>query len=214
LKITKGLIYQKSKSNGDDQDLKLYIHILLNCLDFQISIDKTPELNFRPDLNNFISRILTYAYNKFEKYYPKTPQIQRVRRYCKTRTDSNCTGFKLKPQPRNAPIKDIVERMFTKEFVTGHTKKDSINQFFKGETPKPRIDWNKGLHELKFFIDEIYNDKILEKKKKQQWTRMQDIFTCHGEELKKGWNRNHNKFKSPEKRHEVTEITALLLPRE
>lgn len=213
LKITKGLISQQSKKNGDDKDLKLYNYILLNCLEIQISIDKTPELNFQPELNNFIDRILAYANYKFEKYYPQTPAYQRVKRYYKTRVDANYTGFKLKPPPRNAPLKVIVDRMFTKKFVTKHTKKESILQFFNGETPKLRIDWNKGLHELKFFIDEIYNDEILEKKKKQQWIHMQEIFICNGEELKDNWHKIHNKLKSPEKRQEVTEITALLLPR-
>lgn len=216
LKITKGLIYQKSTQNGDDQDKKLYKHILLNCLDFQISIDKSPELNFRPELNKFISQFLKYAYSKFEKYYPKTLEIQRVKRYYERRSDSNYTGFKLKPPPRNAPLKDTVELMFIKEFVTKHTKSESIHQFFNGEIPKPekRIDWNKDLHELKFFIDQIYNDDILEKKKKQQWKYIKDVFTCNGEDLEEDWHRNHNKLKDVKKRQGVSKITAMLLPKQ
>ena len=212
LKITKGLIYQKSKSNGDDQDLKLYIHILLNCLDFQISIDKTPELNFRPDLNNFISKVLTYVYNKFERDHSKTPEIQRVKRYYKTRTDSNCTGFKLKPPPRNAPLKDIIDRLYKNEFITKSKNSDSLNQFFNGEMPKHRIDWNKELHELKYFIDVIIEGKILLNKPGQQWKNMQNIFTCQGEELKRGWYKKHNKLKSPEKRLAIEEIASMLSP--
>lgn len=214
LKITKGLIYQQSKQNTDGHDLKLYKHILIDCLYIQKSIDNIPELNFKSELSKFNSSILSDAYNKFERYHPKTPEYQHVKQYFRKKTDSNCTGFKLNPPPRNASLKDIFERMMAKEFVAkGKMTEVSLHQFFNGEIPKSKINWEKDLYELKYFIDVIIDGGILLKNPGQQWKYMKDIFTCQGEVLEKDWNKNHNKLKSPEKRQAIENLASMLRSR-
>lgn len=212
--ITKRLIYNQIKQNGKGQNEDLYSVLLIECLEAQKYIDSNLELNFKEDLNKLISSILTYVYSKFEKRFPKTSEIQRVKKYYRTRRDSNTTGYKLKAEVKvGRRFKDFIEYLYRHQIVSKLTNEESIRQFFNGDIPKSKIDFQKDPHELWYFIDNICNDEILENKPGQKWKYLDQIFTCKGVDLKKDWCRNNNKLKNQDKRQPLYDLTLMLWPR-
>jgi hypothetical protein len=212
LEISKRLINEQSKHNGKDQDAKLYSKILIDCLEVQKYLDSTLEINFETELNNFIRQIITYAFKKFNKYYSNIPEIKRVKSYYKDQNRLNVTGFKLKNQIDSSNIKAFLERLYSNKFVSKDTPQISIIQFLKGSIPPIPIDWIKDPHELKFFIDRLCYDIILEKKPKQKWKHLNKVFILDGNELDPNWHRNHNKLKNKDKRLEIVRLILRLYP--
>lgn len=212
--ITKRLIYNQIKQNGKGQNEDLYSVILIECLEAQKYVDSKLDLNFKEYLNDFIRNILTYVYTKFEKRFPKTSEIQHVKKYYRTRNDSNTTGYKLKAEVKvGRQFKDFIEYLYRHEIVSKSTNEESIRQFFYCEIPKCKIDFQKDPHELWYFIKNICNDKILENMPGQKWKYLDQIFTCKGVDLKKDWCRNNNKLKDQEKRQPLFDLTLMLKPR-
>ncbi|MDP2891491.1 MAG: hypothetical protein Q8P34_21310 [Bacteroidota bacterium] len=213
-KISKRLIDDRSGLNGDDQDKKLYKQILVNCLEAQKYIDSLPDLNFITEINQFIRRTLSHVYRKFDIYHSKLPEIKLVKNYYLAKSNSNITGFRLKGEVRSTrQFRIFVDYLFRKQFVTTKTNTVSIEIFLKGGFPKSKIDWCKDLHELKFFIDEMLNAKILEKNPGQPWKYFDQIFTKNGVQLPINWQKNHNKLKDPSKRQAIIDLCSILVPR-
>lgn len=206
------LILEKSKLNGQDQDNKLYRMILIDCLEMQKAVDSNPNQQFTKIINGYISRIITYVYQKFEKRYSDSLEIRRVKSYYLKRKEYNVTGFKLKTQTRNETLPEFIGYLRRHHFVTVKTKPAAILQFFQGEVPRSKIDWAKDLHELKYFIDLIYTDEILDKKQKQQWKYLDKVFTCQGQDLSGNWHRNNNKLKNNQKRKALEALVTMLRP--
>ena len=210
--LSQSLIFEKSKSNGYDQDLKLYNRLLTDLTNLQKGIDKSFDLNFKDELTSGIHQILKYTLKLFSRTYPNIPANRLAKTYFTGDRNSNITGFKLKYQDRRFPIDVFIERLFLHTFVT-KTSPRYIKQFLQGEVPDEKINWNKDQHELKFFIDKLYDSAILESKPSQQWRYITQIFTWQGEELPKNWHRNHNKLKNQEKRQAIIDLCSMLLPR-
>jgi len=206
LKITKEFIYEKNRLNGKDQDAKLYATILLDCLAIQKYVDSKKELNFKEDINQFISQLLTIIYKKFERFHPKSSEIKQVKDYYKKKKNSNITGYKLKVVARNATIREIYDRMIEDQFFSKRFRFESFQQFFRGEFPKYQIDWTKELHELWYFIDQLSNSDSLEKPPGQKWKYIRSIFTHRGDKLPERWERNHNKLHDQSKRDAIDRI--------
>ncbi len=212
IEISKNLIFEQSKQNGQDKDAKLYNIVLLDCLKMQKGIDSSTDHQFTENITRSISKILTYVYNKFESRYPKTREIKSIFSYFQKRKVTNITGFKLKFQKRNASLTEFIGYLKKHRFITGNTSASSVLEFFKGKIPRNKINWNKDLHELKYFIDSICYDDILDKKPKQRWKHLHEVFTCHGEALPKDWQRNNNKLKNPHKKQAIDVLADLLRP--
>lgn len=210
--LSHNLIHEQSKLNGKDQDAKLYSMILIDCLEMQKVVDSNEHLQFSKILNDCISRILTYAHRKFEQRYPNSAEIRRVKSYYEKKKESNITGFKLKTQTRNGTLLEFIGYLRRHSFVTAKATPAAILQFFQGKIPRSKIDWAKDLHELKYFIDLICNDEILDKKPRQQWKYLDKVFSCKGQDLSKNWHRNNNKLKNNQKRIALEALATMLRP--
>lgn len=213
LDLSKELIRVQSPKNTTDQNERLYRQLLTECLDIQKWIDSQIELSYSAEIENFISKILTYIWRKFNRQFPAIPEIKQVRKYFNTRGKPNATGFRLKPQPRNGSIDDFYEYLKGRKFISQRTKKESVVQFLKGQIPHNKINWKKGLHELAGFISQLCDDSILLDKPKQPWKHMDNVFKIDGEILPENWQRNHNKLKSDVKRAEIARAIHILKPR-
>lgn len=211
--ITKGLINRRSIQNGDDQDLKLYKRLLLFCIKFHKIIDSSPELEFKNDLIRFTKKLFVFSYKKFESFHPKTDLCKRLLAYHKNQRNTNITGFKLKAQIRNAPLRETIELMFNNDIVTRKTKRESLEQFFDGEIPKGKIDWYIHPNEIYYFIDKISDSEILDRKPGHKWKSLDQMFTNDGVELPANWYRNCNKLKDNGKKGKIDELVLMLSPR-
>ncbi|BBE17841.1 hypothetical protein AQPE_2000 [Aquipluma nitroreducens] len=210
IRISQILIFEKSKLNGFDQDLKLYTSLLYDLIDLHNTVDKSFELEFEDELNYAIDQIIKYALRKFKRIYPDIPAYRLAKKHFTRDRNSNITGFKLKAQRRNFPRPAFVQRLLDQSFVT-RTKTKYITQFLQGQIPDKKINWHKEPHELKYFIDCLCNTDILESMPAQQWKYLTQIFTCQETELQKGWHRNH-KLKNPSKKQSIDELCGMLLP--
>lgn len=211
---SKNLINKQSKTNGKDQDAKLYSIILLDCLEIQKAVDSDIDFVFYHLVYQYIRQILTYVFRKFENRFPNTIEIKRVNNYYNKKKESNLTGYKLKPQQRNSHLIDFFSYLRDHGFVTKKTRYTSIYEFFQGKIPKKKIDWNKDLHELKNFIDKICTNEILDKKPGQRWKHLNNVFTFHGDELPNNWHRNNNKLKDSAKKSAIDDLSNMLRPLE
>ena len=137
-----------------------------------------------------------------------------VKKYYKGTHSKNDTGFKLKPQVRNAPLRVTIDKMIHNNIVTGRTRRESLEQFFNGEKPNEIIDWHLDPRELYYFISQISNDQILEKKPGHKWKTLDQMFTKDGIVLSTNWYRNCNKLKDTAKRDKINELIMMLSPRQ
>lgn len=211
-KNSESCIQEKRKTNGDDQDLKLYKMILNECVDIHKEIIARTKLNFRIELGFLIHALYKKALELFEREHPNIPSSILAKRYFQKQKDPNITGFKLQSLIWYSKSREFYKSLIDQRYITTRDIK-SFDKFFRGEIPKPKINWRKDPHELKYFIDCICNDSILEKMPKQQWIYLDEIFTCNGAELPLNWHRNRNKLKDEEKKKTIDRLTNMLLPR-
>tara|TARA_R110002050_G_scaffold167468_1_gene298239 strand:+ start:1174 stop:2046 length:873 start_codon:yes stop_codon:yes gene_type:complete len=214
LRIAKNFIFQKSRLNGKDQDAKLYALILIDCLEMQRYVDAAESLNFRDEINQFVRSSLTYVFRKFERFYPRTPELKRVKEYFQKRGNSNVTGFKLLSQVRNSPLRDIFSRMQDEGFISRRSRFASFEEFFKGEKPRFTLSWEKKPHELWYFIDRLTKSGTLENPPGQKWRHMNSIFTYQGNKLPDNWPRNNNKLQNQAKKEAIDRIIRMFQPRQ
>ena len=205
------LINEKSQSAGNDQELKLYNKILIECTEIHRKISANVDLNFSIELDYIIKALVNKTFDKFEKYHPRTPLVIATKKYFQEPETLNQTGFKLKKQVRNSRLREFYDSLSAYSFIKDQDNL-SLNAFFNGEIPKRKINWTKELNELKYFIDCISDELILEKVPGQQWKYLDDIFIFQGEQLPYSWHRNHNKLKDKKKRASIANLTNMLRP--
>lgn len=210
IRLSDSHILGKSKSNGYDQDLKLYDLLLRDLTDLQKGIDQNLELQFKDELTNGIRQILNHTLRKFNRIYPDIPAYKLAKKYFTGNRNSNFTGFKLKRQARNASIEYFIESLFQHSFVAKIPTK-YIKQFLEGQIPEKKINWIKDPHELKYFIEKLNKADILESRPGQPWKYLTEVFTCQGENLSKDWQRNHN-LKDSVKKQAIDDRCSMLLP--
>jgi len=203
-------IKEKNKSNGDDQELKLYKKIIVECVEIHKDLIANPKLNFSFELAYLIKAMHDKAIILFEKYHPHIAISISSKKYFQDIEDS--TGFKLKAQVRISTMRDFYDRLIQHSYIANRDVK-SFDVFFHGGLPKIKINWVKELSELKCFIDCICQNTILEKVPGQKWKKLNQIFACKGEELSPKWYRNHN-LKDKKKKRLIEGIVSVLLPRQ
>ena len=208
-KLTSALIQEKRRTNGDDQDLKLYKTVLNECVDIHKEIMARVKLNFGIELGFLIHALYKMAFDLFEKDHPKIPASIFAKRYFQKQKDPNITGFKLKPHIWFLRRKDFYDGLIKYSYIANRDVK-SLDEFFRGEKPVAKINWIKKLNELKYFINRICNKEILEKVPGQQWKYLGEIFTCNGEELPLDWNRKRNYLKDKKKKTSIDRLTNML----
>lgn len=171
---------------------------------------KLIRIEWKDDIvwTNLFGKILEdkTATKNFEEAYQNS-----INRNVSKQDDSNITGFKLKAQFSNKHMGDFYQQLITNGFILTLIDIKLFNSFFRGEIPERKINWRKDLHELKYFIDCICNDEILEKKPGQQWKYIDKIFTHDRKKLPENWQRNHNKLKDNKKKDIINLITDMLL---
>ena len=213
IKITCNLIEKKNRNEGDDVKKGIYRHLVIDCIDLQRHLDLIMDHPLENGITHYLKSVLIFLEKLFARYYPKLTELNSAKRYYNKRVDLNLTGFKLKQQVRVSTMRTFIEVIYNEKFVTKGTRSLSILQFFKGMIPTTQINWDKDLHELKFFIDCLYDDNVLEKKPLQQWKHLRRVFICKGYELNETWHRDHNKLKGKEKREAIISLVNMLHPK-
>lgn len=212
-KITKGLIFQRSKQNSDGQDLKLYKSILIGCLNIQKHIDLLTELNFKPTINKYLSDILTFVYKNFNEQHRNEPVLMRVKNYYSKRNKRYNTGFRLKEQIRNKPLSVFFHVLKEEKFISKKSNFLEVLQFLGGALPTQKIIWEKELNELHYFIVFLCDPSILEKVPGWKWKIQDQIFSWHGNDLPDSWYRNNNKLKNRDKVKAIKNLVNMLRPK-
>lgn len=122
-------------------------------------------------------------------------------------TNSNATGYKLKPRIYAAKVKLFTDRLINEGYIDPKDG-DKLKQFLQGEFPKERIEWIPKLHLFVYFIK-----KLTEKKKdiptndkkvdpgiylisvpKQKWKNLYSIFNHNHSILPEKVDENFNKL--------------------
>lgn len=167
---------------------ELYIRILNASLKILKRLDENNWVH-EELISKSIQQIASFSISLFSQLYFNITAEKNFHDFLQRMNGLNPTRFAL-INFHSVKIMELYNFLIESKFISDKTKFIQLRQFFRGENPKPKINWEKDERHLKYFIKQYCDSGKVINRNGQPYDTCRRVFLLHGNPLNLNWSRN------------------------